>query len=116
LQKDIKDMLYDRPLAATSDYFKGKFVKVDGVPTQIDAKIANGIEFYLIANGYVDMDADYGILPIPKYNADQEDYLSNMYYGTLLMTIPTVCATPERTAAVMDALGATVEKTAKLSK
>ena len=56
LQKDIKDMLYDRPLAATSEYFKGKFVKVDGVPTQIDGKMANGIEFYLIANGYVDMD------------------------------------------------------------
>ncbi len=51
-----------------------------------------------------DMTNPYGILPIPKYNADQEDYLSNMYYGTLLMTIPTVCATPERTAAVMDAL------------
>ena len=56
LQKDIKDMLYDRPLAATNEYFKGKFVKVDGVPTQIDGKIANTIEFYLIANGYIDMD------------------------------------------------------------
>ena len=56
LQRDIKDMLYDRPLAATSEYFKGKFVKVDGVPTQIDGKIANTIEFYLIANGYIDMD------------------------------------------------------------
>ena len=56
LQKDIKDMLYDRPLAATSEYFKGKFVKVDGVPTQIDTKVANTIEFYLIANGYIDMD------------------------------------------------------------
>ena len=56
LQKDIKDMLYDRPLAATSEYFKGKFVKVDGVPTQIDGKIANTIEFYLIANGYIEMD------------------------------------------------------------
>ena len=56
LQKDIKDMLYDRPLAATSEYFKGKYVRVDGVPTQIDGKVANAIEFYLIANGYVDMD------------------------------------------------------------
>ena len=56
LQKDIKDMLYDRPLAATSEYFKGKCVKVDGVPTQIDGKVANTIEFYLIANGYIDMD------------------------------------------------------------
>ena len=54
LQKDIKDMLYDRPLAATSEYFKGKFVKVDGVPTQIDDRSANIIEGYLIANGYAD--------------------------------------------------------------
>ncbi len=56
LQADIKTVLYDRPLAATSDYFKGKFVKVDGVQTEIDSKTANTIEFYLIANGYVDMD------------------------------------------------------------
>jgi len=56
LQSDIKTMLYDRPLAATNEYFKGKFVKVDGVSTEIDAKKANAIEFYLIANGYVDMD------------------------------------------------------------
>lgn len=56
LQSDIKTMLYDRPLAATSEYFTGKFVKVDSVPTVIDAKAASAIEFYLIANGYVDMD------------------------------------------------------------
>ena len=46
----------------------------------------------------------YGILPIPKYTSDQENYLSNMYWATLLMTIPTTCANPERSAAVMDAL------------
>lgn len=54
LQSDIKDMLYDRPVAATSEYFKGKFVKVDGTPTLIDDKTANIIEGYLIANGYAD--------------------------------------------------------------
>lgn len=56
LQSDIKTMLYDRPLAATSEYFTGKFVQVDGVQTAIDTKTANAIEFYLIANGYVDLD------------------------------------------------------------
>lgn len=55
LQKDIKDMLYDRPLAATSEYFKGKFVKVDGVPTQIDSKMATAIERYLSYAGYTDI-------------------------------------------------------------
>ncbi len=55
LQSDIKTVLYDRPTVATSEYFKGKYVKVDGVPTLIDDNAANAIEFYLIQNGYVDM-------------------------------------------------------------
>lgn len=55
LQADIKTVLYDRPTTATNEYFKGKFVKVDGVPTLIDSNKADAIEFYLIANGYVDM-------------------------------------------------------------
>ena len=55
LQSDIKTVLYDRPTVATSEYFKGKYVKVDDVPTLIDDETANAIEFYLIQNGYVDM-------------------------------------------------------------
>lgn len=55
LQSDIKTVLYDRPTVATNEYFKGKYVKVDGVPTLIDDDTANAIEFYLIQNGYVDM-------------------------------------------------------------
>jgi type III restriction enzyme len=68
LQSDIKTMLYDRPTAATSDYFKGKTVKVDDVPTLIDSKTADAIEFYLIQNGYVDMDRKV----TDKYRADVE--------------------------------------------
>ena len=67
LQTDIKEMLYDRPLAATSEYFKGKFVRVNGVQTVIDDKTANIIEGYLLANGY----ADYIDRKITdKYRAD----------------------------------------------
>lgn len=55
LQSDIKTVLYDRPTVATSEYFKGKYVKVDDVPTLIDDEAANAIEFYLISNGYVNM-------------------------------------------------------------
>jgi len=50
------------------------------------------------------MSNPYGILPIPKYNSDQENFLSNMLWSTLLMTIPTSCSDVERTAAVMDLL------------
>ena len=55
LQKDIKEVLYDRPTVATSEYFTGKYVKVNDIPTLIDNNKANMIEFYLIQNGYVDM-------------------------------------------------------------
>ncbi len=55
LQSDIKTVLYDRPNVASSEYFKGKYIKVDDIPTLIDENTANAIEFYLIQNGYVDM-------------------------------------------------------------
>lgn len=55
LQKDIKTVLYDRPTTATSEYFKGKYIKVDEVPVLIDKNVADDIEFYLISNGYVDI-------------------------------------------------------------
>lgn len=45
LQSDIKTVLYDRPAVATSEYFKGKYVKIDDVPTLIDDNTANAIEF-----------------------------------------------------------------------
>lgn len=56
LQSDIKNVLYDRPTVATSEYFKGKYVKVNDEPVPIDDVAANNIEFYLIQNGYVDME------------------------------------------------------------
>ncbi|MGF7002563.1 type III restriction enzyme [Lachnospiraceae bacterium PFB1-21] len=55
LQADIKTVLYDRPTVATSEYFKGKYVKVNDIPTLIDDAKADMIEFYLIQTGYVDM-------------------------------------------------------------
>lgn len=66
LQSDINKELYDRPTTATSEYFKGKYVRVDGVPTLIDAEMADAIEFYLISNQYVDMKRKV----TDKYRAD----------------------------------------------
>lgn len=68
LQSDIKTVLYDRPTVATSDYFKGKYIKVDDKLTMIDEKTANAIEFYLISNGYVDMNRKV----TDKYRMDVE--------------------------------------------
>ena len=56
LQSDIKTVLYDRPTVATKEYFKGKYVKVDDVPTLIDDSTANKIYKYLIRNDYINDD------------------------------------------------------------
>lgn len=66
LQSDIKTVLYDRPTVATSEYFAGKYVKVNDVPTLIDDTVAHNIEFYLISNGYVDIKRKV----TDKYRAD----------------------------------------------
>ncbi|MBR0362029.1 MAG: restriction endonuclease subunit R, partial [Paraprevotella sp.] len=56
LQSDIKTMLYDRPLAATIEYFTGKFIPVDGEQIAIDAATAKKIYRYLAINEYTDYD------------------------------------------------------------
>lgn len=72
LQSDIKTVLYDRPKAATSDYFKGKYVKVDDTPVVITKDAADNIEFYLIKNGYIDMTRKV-----------TDDYRNDLANGTL---------------------------------
>lgn len=54
LQKQIKDVLYDRPSKATMDYFVGKTVRIGEQPTTIDTKQAKDIYRYLLKNDYVD--------------------------------------------------------------
>lgn len=55
LQKDIKEVLHDRPTKVTNEYFKGKYVLADGVPALIDEEKADMIEAYLLKNDYIDL-------------------------------------------------------------
>ena len=55
LQADIKTVIYDRPTIASSEYFIGKYVEGNGIPTIIDKTAADKIDFYLINHGYVDI-------------------------------------------------------------
>jgi hypothetical protein len=97
--------------ALTGDTANGTYISANSTGKHYIADIFSqgrsvfmGGELKAGASELKDMADPYGILPSPKYNSDQENYLSNMYWGTLLFTIPTTCATPERTAAVMDLL------------
>lgn len=54
LQKDISESLSDRPRVADAEYFTGKSIKTETGSMEVSKDMAEGIEFYLIQNGYVD--------------------------------------------------------------
>ncbi|XKM13846.1 DEAD/DEAH box helicase family protein [Orbaceae bacterium ac157xtp] len=69
LQSDIKSVLHDRPTVATSDYFNGKYISVDGEQKQIDEKQARLIVRFLIKNDYSDENDKI----TDKYRADLQN-------------------------------------------
>ncbi len=54
LQKDISDSLSERPRIADVKYFTGKVMQTEAGNLEVSQDMAEGIEFYLIQNGYVD--------------------------------------------------------------
>lgn len=51
-----------------------------------------------------EMEADYGILPNPKYNAEQENYLASINAVATSMVIPYTASDLERTSVILQAL------------
>lgn len=51
-------------------------------------------------------DMQFGILPFPKYDVDQESYLSHSYDGLSSFSVPACATNPTMCAKVLDAMGA----------
>lgn len=56
LQKQIREVLYDRPSKATPEYFEGKTVRTEDGNIVLTAKQAREIYRYLLKNDYIDGD------------------------------------------------------------
>ena len=69
LQKDIKEVLYDRPRKAEQEYFVEKKILVNNELVEINKKQAKEIYRYLIKNDYIDEDDNV----TPKYRTDLEN-------------------------------------------
>lgn len=54
LQKQIKEVLYERPTKASIDYFVDKTILIEGMPHKIEQAQAVRIYQYLVTNHYVD--------------------------------------------------------------
>lgn len=53
---------------------------------------------------YRDMNYNFGIVPMPKYDESQDEYRSLRFTGSLLMSIPVTNKDMNRTGIIMDAL------------
>jgi len=53
-QKETSDSLSSRPRVADAAYFENKVIHTDAGDLKVDADMAEGIEYYLIQNGYID--------------------------------------------------------------
>jgi type III restriction enzyme len=70
LQKQIKEVLYDRPSKATMEYFEGKTVMVGEQAVVIDSHQARDIYRYLLKNDYIDNDDNI----TDAYRSDLENH------------------------------------------
>lgn len=71
-----------------------------------------GAEIKAAANEMRDMNTEFGMLPVPKYDEAQENYVTNMYWATHVVSIPTTCVDVDRAAIVIETLN--YEATEKL--
>lgn len=60
--------------------------------------------------GLRDMNDHYAVLPFPKYDADQKEYLTGMMDNYSIMGIPTDAANPDMSSAVAEALNIEAER------
>jgi len=51
-----------------------------------------------------DMEDDYGIIPFPKLDEKQENYMNLLYNSSSVVTIPITCAEHEKVGAVIEAM------------
>jgi type III restriction enzyme len=75
LQKDIVATLSSRPRIADVAYFKNQTIRINNDELKIDINMAQGIEYYLIQNGYINRKKEI----IDKYhNAKKEDSIATL--------------------------------------
>ncbi|MCR5264757.1 MAG: hypothetical protein K6D94_12840, partial [Clostridiales bacterium] len=71
--------------------------------------LANGLFEYSLL--YFRECADFGIIPYPKWDENQERYLTMVDGGHAAEAVPLTCQDPERTSVILEALNAETYKT-----
>ncbi len=80
-----------------------------GQPTHYAVMLRNGRTLFTLAelkesHKYRDLELTFGVLPLPKYDENQESYYSNVSVGQTVMLMPVTVSDREEAGKVIDAL------------
>jgi len=84
---------------------KGGWTHVSAWFAEGNALIRSG-SLETVPRDYRVMEADFGILPFPKYNEAQEDYITQGYLLGFVFAVPVTCTDTERDGIILEAMAA----------
>jgi len=84
---------------------KGGWTHVSAWFAEGNALIRSG-SLETVPRDYRAMEADFGILPFPKYNEAQENYITQGYQLGFVFSVPMTCTDTERDGIILEAMGA----------
>ena len=102
----IIEGIYDLCFNTTGVYFSGPLYEDDVANRTM---FENGNSMFLFGFFYTieamrDMKSDYGIVPMPKYDTEQEDYVSVVHDIMRMMVLPSNCQKVDAVCAVLEEL------------
>lgn len=80
--------LYDDDLQNRQEFIDGNSMFIPG--------------FFYTSEALREMKSDYGIIPVPKYNEEQEEYYSDTHDIIRLMVVPVTCNKVDSVSAVLE--------------
>ena len=98
----VSDMCWDTGFWYTKSTDSNSYWHTDNY-FQIDQALFADMTFYATIT-LRDMESDFGIIPFPKYTAEQESYGVLVEAGTRTMTMPVSAGDPELSGAVLETL------------
>ncbi|MCL2099399.1 MAG: hypothetical protein FWH24_03055, partial [Oscillospiraceae bacterium] len=99
---NVYDLLYNNTGVIVFDLYTGE--KVMPMFKNGQTLIAP-VLFDNIVQNFRDMEADYSIVPYPKYNEPQDKYYSRIQDGVSFLCVPVSCDKTEMVGAFMEAMG-----------
>ncbi|MBR4204602.1 MAG: hypothetical protein IKQ92_03915 [Clostridia bacterium] len=108
LNSAIYDKIYKIVIDNNSNYHTdiGTYTNSYEVFTQGRAFFVEASLLHLRDDRFRDMEDDYGVLPMPKYNELQERYMSFVNGAVAMLVVPSVCPNPERTGILLEGIAA----------